>query len=294
MSRSPADAPLGAAGRVLVVAEIGSNHDGRLERATALVDAAARAGADAVQFHSFQASQLHAPRARGATNGRSPALTHDRPERVELRPEWHAVLRDHAGRAGLRFLSTPFDAGRAALLAALGVCAFPVDATDVTHGALLRVVGGYGRPILLGTALASQEDVDVALAAIADGAGAPERRPPVVLVAGPRAGTDGAGDLRALDALARRYDCAVGWSDAHEGTTLVLGAVARGAVIAVKRFTDDRGRQGPAHATALDPAAFGVFAAAIRDLERAIGGGSGRPRRGPRAAEARRVQDDVA
>lgn len=282
MSPSRAEAGFGADGRVLVVAEIGSNHDGRLDRAFALIDAAAAAGADAVQFHSFRGRSPQAPR-DGA---------HPRPERLELLPEWHAPLRDRATGAGLRFLSTPFDEGRAALLAALGVCALPVAASDVTHLALLRAVGGFGRPILLGVALADPGEIDAALAAIDAGAGTPERRPALVLMAGPCGDAGGAGPLRALDTLAAHYPCAVGWADRDPETTLALGAVARGAVVATKPFTDDRSRPGAEHATALDPPALRAFAAAVRDLERALAASPPR-RAGLRRGRARRV-DDVA
>jgi len=261
-------------GATLVVAEIGSNHDGDLDRALALIDAAAAAGADAVQFHSFRA----APAAVGGDRADPDAQAHR--ARVELRTEWYARLRERASACGCAFLATPFDDERATLLAALGVPAFPVAAGDLGRTALLRAVGGFGRPVLLGIAGAKSGAIDAALVAIGEGAGAPPRRPPVVLVTGPNGG-DGA----ALDGVSRldeRHACLVGWSDRQPTPVLALGAVARGACLVVKPFTDDRARRGPEHASALDPAAFAAMVTGIRELEPALG--APRVRRGPLAA----------
>ena len=279
MSLSLGDRAVGS-GPTLVVAEIGSNHDGDLERALALIDAAAAAGADAVQFHSFRAVRAGAVPER-AIHDRAGADAQAHRARVELRTEWHARLRERASARGLVFLATPFDEERATLLAALGVPAFPVAASDLERTVLLRAVGGFGRPVLLGVAGAGRGAIDAALVAIGEGAGAPPRRPPVVLVTGPNLGPNG-GDGAALHGVGRldeRYACLVGWSDRQATPVLAIGAVARGACVVVKPFTDDRARRGPEHASALDPAAFGAMVAAIRELEPALG--EPRTRRGP-------------
>src|SRR5689334_24268576 len=105
VSLSLGDRAVGS-GPTLVVAEIGSNHDGDLERALALIDAAAAAGADAVQFHSFRAARA------GAIPDRAAAETQSHRARVELRTEWHARLRERASTRGLVFLAMPFDEER--------------------------------------------------------------------------------------------------------------------------------------------------------------------------------------
>jgi sialic acid synthase SpsE len=262
VSLSLGDRTVGS-GPTLIVAEIGSNHDGDLERALALIDAAAAAGADAVQFHSFRAAHAGA--------------VHDRDAARELRTEWHARLRERAAARGRIFLATPFDEERATLLAALGVPAFPVASCDLERTPLLRAVGGFGRPVLLGVAGAGSGAIDAALGAIGEGAGAPPRRPPVVLVTGPNGNDDAA--LHGVGRLDERHACLVGWSDRRATPVLALGAVARGACLVVKPFSDDRTRRGPEHGTALDPAAFAAMVAAIRELEPALA--EPRMRRGP-------------
>jgi sialic acid synthase SpsE len=283
VSLSLADRPVGEGAPALLVAEIGSNHDGDLARALALVDAAALAGADAVQFHSFRAARLMAPRVAVAVGERGAPETFARLERVELRTEWHAVLRERAAARGVLFLSTPFDEERAALLAALGVTAFPVAAGDLGHLPLVRALGGFGRPILLGVAGAGRGEIEAAMAAIGEGAGAPPRRPSVVLVAGPGPQDGQGADLGAVGRLDVRHDCLVGWADQQPGHVLAVGAIARGACLVVKRFTDDRARRGRDHASSLDPPSFRAMVDDVRALERALGGDLRALRAGPSA-----------
>jgi N-acetylneuraminate synthase/N,N'-diacetyllegionaminate synthase len=277
---SLADRPVGAGAPCLVVAEIGSNHDGRLDRALALVDAAADAGADAVKFQSFRAATLLARRWPASDGGWQPAGAYPTLERLEVPDAWHAPLRDRAASRGLLFLSTAFDEERARLLAALGVPAMKVASGDLTHLPLLRCLGGFGRPVLLSTGHATPDEIAAALAAVGEGAGTRERQPPVVLLhcVSCYPLESGAANLRALPTLAATYGCPVGWSDHSPGFTLALGAVALGACVVEKHLTDDRRRPGPDHPFAMEPAEMRAMVAAIRELETGLGDGVKRPR----------------
>jgi N,N'-diacetyllegionaminate synthase len=274
-----ADRTIGGGAPCFVIAELGSNHDGSLERALALVDAAADAGADAVKLQSFRAATLVSRRRRLEDGSWRPVEAFPTLERLEVPPEWHVRVRDHAATRGVVFLSTPFDEERAAMLAALGVPAFKIASGDLTHLPLLRRVGAFGRPVLLSTGLATPEEIDAALGALAEGAGGPERRPPVVLLhcVSLYPLRPGEANLRALPTLAARYGCPIGWSDHSPGHTLALGAVALGAAVIEKHLTDDRRRRGPDHGYAMEPAEFQAMVGAVRELESALGDGSKRP-----------------
>jgi sialic acid synthase SpsE len=138
-----------------------------------------------------------------------------------------------------------------------------------------RAAAGYGRAVLLSTGLASEAEIEQALATVADGAGVAERRPPVALVQCARdpLGDVGA-DLRTVVTLRHRFDCLVGWSDHGAGWVHALGAVALGACLVEKPFTDDRRRPGADHATSLEPLDFAAMTSAIRALEGALGDGT--------------------
>jgi len=273
---------LGDGAPCLVIAEIGSNHDGSLERALALVDVAVEAGADAVKFQSFQAATLLARRRPVPGGGWQPAPAYPVLERLEVPAEWHAALRDRATARGALFLSTPFDESRAALLAALGVPAFKVASGDLTHVPLLRRIGGYGRPVLLSTGLATPAEVEAALAAIDVGAGGRARRPAVVLLhcVSLYPLRPGDANLRALGTLAARFGLPVGWSDHSPGHALALAALTLGACVIEKHLTDDRRRPGPDHSFAMEPHEFRAMVAAIREVEAALGDGDKVPRAG--------------
>jgi len=289
----PVDRRIDVGGRALgdgaptfVVAVIGSNHDGDLERALALVDAAADAGADAVRFLSYRASNLLARRQLGPEGWRGTDGFAE-VERLELPASWHALLRNRATERGVVFLSTPFDEGRAGLLAALGVPAFRVASGDVTHLPLLRCLGGFGRPILLSTELATHAEVGAALDAIAAGAEAPGRVPPVVLLGRGAARGPRRGALRILARLRARFALPVGWSDDHRTPVCALGAVALGACVVEKLFTDDRRRPGEEHVRAFEPLELAALVDAIRELERGLL--PGRPVSEPDADARRRA-----
>jgi hypothetical protein len=262
VSLSLGDRTVGS-GPTLIVAEIGSNHDGDLERALALIDAAAAAGADAVQFHSFRAAHAGA--------------VHDRDAARELRTEWHARLRERAAARGRIFLATPFDEERATLLAALGVPAFPVASCDLERTPLLRAVGGFGRTGAARRGRCRQRRDR--RRARRDRGG--RRR---AAASGRRRARDRAERQRRRRAArcraARRAPCVPRRLERPPGDAGArAGAVARGACLVVKPFSDDRTRRGPEHATALDPAAFAAMVAAIRELEPALA--EPRMRRGP-------------
>jgi N-acetylneuraminate synthase/N,N'-diacetyllegionaminate synthase len=279
-----ADRPLGDGAPCLTIAEIGSNHDGSFERALALVDLAAAAGADAVKFQSFHAATLVARRRR-ADDGWRPVEAYPILERLEVPAEWHAPLRDRARERGVLFLSTPFDEERATLLAGLGVPAMKVASGDLTHLPLLRRIGSFGRPVIVSTGLATPEEIDAALAALAEGAGCPARRPPVVLLhcVSLYPLKPGDANLRVLPAMRARHGTLVGWSDHSPGHALALGAVALGACVVEKHFTDDRRRSGPDHSFAMEPGDWRAMVDAIRTLETGLGDGVKRPRPGEEA-----------
>jgi sialic acid synthase SpsE len=275
-----AEREVGDGAPALVVAEIGSNHDGSLERAVALIDCAAEAGADAVKFQSFRAATLLARRWPAPGGGWQPAAAYPTLERLELPEAWHAPLRDRAAARKVLFLSTPFDEGRASLLAALGVPALKVASGDLTHLPLLRRLGAFGRPLLLSTGLATPDEIAAAVEAVEQGAGGAARRPPILLLhcVSLYPLPPGEANLRALPALRARHGCLVGWSDHSAGHALALGAVALGACVVEKHLTDDRRRSGPDHGFAMEPAEFAAMVRAIRELEAGLGDGAERPR----------------
>lgn len=292
----------GAGGRrVTVVAEAGVNHDGSLERARELVDAAAEAGADAVKFQTFRAGAVvrgdadkagYQERATGGDETQREML-----ERLELTDDEQRELRDHCRRAGVEFLSTPFDRESLAFLVEMDVPAIKIGSGDLTNEPLLRAAAAAVRPLVLSTGMATLGEVERALATVAsERLGVPD---PAAALAAEGAWTALREDvtllhctseypapveevnLRAMDTLRSAFGLEVGYSDHTLGLAVPVAAAARGAALVEKHFTLDRGLEGPDHAASTEPDDFRRMVDAIRAVEAALGSG----RKVPSASE---------
>lgn len=269
---------IGGASPPFVIAEAGVNHNGDLETALRLVDAAVMAGADAVKFQTFNARSLTTVAAERAAYQRIRSGAGSQLEMLrslELdRDDWVRLVA-HSRGAGIMFLSTPFDAASVELLGAIGVPALKIGSGDLTNALLLRVVGAQSLPVILSTGMGTLGDVEAAVQELI------------------RAGTDRIAllhctsaypaelsdlNLRAMDALRARFHRPVGLSDHSQGSLAAVAAVARDAAVIEKHLTLDRGMPGPDHDASLDPRGFKVMVDEIHDVWNALGDGSKHPR----------------
>ena len=253
----------------LVVAHVGTAHEGDADAALRLIDAAFQAGADAIAFPVFRATDLLARR---------------HPERQELEAaelsarEWRRVLAS-AKASGLAVLAEAFDIASRDLAVESGVDAFQAHPTDLDHPELLRALASTGRPVVVGASGGEEPLLRDALAA----AGAV-----AALLVGPGAVPAAAEELRLgeLGSLRERHRVPVGFLDPTEGGSafalLVPSlAVAHGADFVEKRLTLDRSRKGRDRAAALAPEDFYRMVELLRQAERARGEGEGAPPRPP-------------
>lgn len=259
---------------VYFIAEIGSNHDGSLQQAKDLIDAACLIGADAVKFQSFSAEQL--------VVRSHPAF--DTLKKLELPKYWHLELATYAHQHGLDFLSTPFDEQKVQWLEEAGVRAYKIASGDMTYHRLLEVVARLGKPLLLATGIATLEEVQTSVRVIE--ASGNEQIAVLHCVSNyPPADEDL--HLNALSTLRRAFPAYVlGLSDHSSGDVGPLGAVTLGARIIEKHITLSRGLKGPDHPYALEVEEFGVMISRIRRLEKMLG----QPDKQPVQAELPEVQ----
>lgn len=252
-----------------VIAEIGSNHDGDLERAKMLIHKAKEAGADAAKFQSFQVEALINSNWKG--NGGwvlDPAW--ETLERLSLPPEWHLILANEAKLAGIDFISTPFDLDRLELLLEIGVPAIKIASGDLTYFELIRNAGRSGKPVILSSGHALLGEVEAALKVLWE-AGCKD----IVLLHTasiyPAEFQDS--NIPAMVSMSQGFQVLVGYSDHTPGSAVPMGAVSLGACMIEKHFTDDKTRSGPDHPFALDAGEFGAMIKQIRQLEMALKGG---------------------
>jgi N-acetylneuraminate synthase len=292
------------ANRTLIIAEAGVNHDGSLEKALALVDAAADAGADIVKFQTFNAKSLAGSSARkadyqqrttDASESQLAMLT-----RLELPQAAHHALIVRASARGIEFLSTPFDDASLAFLLSLELPRIKIGSGDLTNAPLLHAVAKAGARLILSTGMATLGEIEEALGVLAHGYS--RRSDPPGIVAFRAAWRDPAaraalaryvsllhctteypcptGDvnLAAMATMRAAFQLPVGYSDHTDGSEISLAAVALGATIIEKHLTLDRKATGPDHAASLEPDDFKRMVAAIRNVESAMGDGVKAPK----------------
>lgn len=268
--------PIGGGERPFVIAELSANHLGSLERALAIIDAAAGAGCDAIKLQTFtpdsmtlasQSGDFHI--ADGPWQGRS---LWDLYDEAHTPREWHATLFAHARARGLVAFSTPFDAQAVELLAALDAPAFKIASFELVDLELIACAARTNRPLIMSTGMASDEEIGQALeTARRHGTGGIALLHCVSGYPTPIEQTN----LRRLDTLARMADV-VGISDHSPGSTVPIAAVARGASIVEKHLTLARADGGPDAGFSLEPAEMADVVRGCALAWQALGDGSAR------------------
>ncbi len=264
-------------GRVFVVAEIGINHGGSVREGLKLIDGAAECGADAVKFQSFHADRLMIPgRLRFAHQDIDGESAYQMFRRFELTEEDHTELKRHADERGVIFLSTPFDEGSVDFLDRLGVPAFKVASSDVTHIPLLKHIGGKGKPVLLSTGMCYLSEIAEAIWTLKS-AGSGELLLLHCVSAYPASGDSL--NLRAIQTLSNHFDLPVGFSDHSQDAMYALAAACLGAVLIEKHFTLDKNAPGPDHKLSMDCEELTALIRNLRKIEASLGDGRKRPAR---------------
>jgi N,N'-diacetyllegionaminate synthase len=273
-----ADKEVGAGCPCFVIAEAGVNHNGDLDLARKLIDAAVDAKADAVKFQTFRVEELvttTAPKAEYQiqnTGAGESQLDMVRP--LELPPEAFGVLQEYCDSRGIIFISTPFDHGSVDVLAELDVPAFKVGSGELTNWPLLEHISKKGKPVILSTGMATLSEVDEALRVVRD-AGASDV---IVLhcVSNYPASAEEV-NLQAMRTMSRAFPVNIGYSDHTVGIEIPIAAVALGATVIEKHFTLDKTMEGPDHAASLEPSELKEMISSIRSVEAARGDGIKRP-----------------
>jgi N-acetylneuraminate synthase len=257
-----------------IIAEAGVNHNGDVELAKRLVDAACEAGADAIKFQTWVTEKLVLPEARMAEyqkqNLGQEQSQFEMLKSLELGYEQFRQIKAYADRRGILFLSTPDEEDSADFLAELSVLLFKIGSGEVTNLPFLRHVALKGKPIILSTGMSTLGEVETAVRMIED----VNNQQLVLLHCVSDYPADPAEcNLRAMDTMATAFGYPVGFSDHTLGINIAVAAVARGACVLEKHLTLDRTMPGPDHQASLTPDEFATMVSAIRQVESALGSG---------------------
>ena len=244
-------------GKPYFIADVASNHDGSLERAYKLIELAKEAGADAAKFQNFRADTIVSK----TGFDRMPQLSHQATwkksvyevyEDASINQEWTVKLKEKCDEVGLEYMTSPYDFSSVDLVDPY-VNAYKIGSGDITWLEILKYIAEKKKPVILATGASDLADVDRALQCLRKSAKG------IVLM---QCNTNYTAskenfkyiNLNVLKEYRKLYpDCILGLSDHTYGHTTVLGAMALGARVFEKHFTDDNGRVGPDHKFSMNP-----------------------------------------
>lgn len=245
---------IGAEEKPFVIAEMSANHNGSIETAFRIIDAAKKAGADAVKLQTYRPDTITLDcdseefRIRGGLwDGRT---LYDLYREAHMPWEWHAPLFEHARKAGIIIFSSPFDSTAVDLLESLGAPAYKIASFEAIDLPLIRYVAATGKPMIISTGMADDEEINEAVEAAR--AGGCKELALLHCVSGyPAPASDY--NLRTLPEMQRRWGLVTGLSDHTLDNTTAIASVALGASIIEKHFTLDRSGGGPDDSFSLEP-----------------------------------------
>ena len=259
-----------------IIAEAGVNHNGSIDIAKEMIDAAANAGVDYVKFQTFKAETLvtqiaqKAEYQKNVTNKKE--SQYDMIKKLELDISAHKELIEYSKSKDIQFLSTAFDRDSIDMLTELDIPLFKIPSGEITNLPYLRHIGCMRKPIILSTGMAILEEIGDALEVLLNQG--LEKKMITVLhcnTAYPTPMKDV--NLNAMLTIKDELGVKVGYSDHTLGIEVPIAAVALGAVVIEKHFTLDRNFQGPDHAASLEPNELKDMVIAIRNIEKALGSG---------------------
>ena len=262
-------------GHTVIIAEAGVNHNGSIEMAKKLVDAAAEAGADYVKFQTFKSANLVLKNARAANyqrkNMQENALSqYQMLKTLELTYEDHVKLIEYASSQGIKFLSTAFDLESVQLLAEFHLGLWKIPSGEITDYPYLRLIARQHEPVILSTGMSTMEEIEEAVQVLLDNGLSLDHL--TILHCNTEYPTPMCDvNLRAMNTIASVFHTQVGYSDHTLGIEIPIAAVALGASVIEKHFTLDRSLQGPDHKASLEPKELKRMVTAIRNVEAALG-----------------------
>ena len=258
---------IGAAYSPYVICELSGNHNGSLDRALTMIDAAAATGCDAIKIQTYTADTITMDVDRpefkihgGLWDGRS---LYELYQEAQTPFEWHPALFARAAERGVTLFSSPFDETAVDLLDSLGAPAFKIASFEAIDLPLIAYAASKGKPLIISTGMANLDEMHAARekALTAGAAG-------VVMLhcvsSYPAAIEDA--NVRTVADMTNRFDSPIGLSDHTHGTAASVAAIALGACVIEKHFTLARSDGGPDAAFSLEPA---EFSALVRDCKQA-------------------------
>jgi N,N'-diacetyllegionaminate synthase len=261
--------------KVIIIAEAGVNHNGEIDTAKKLIDAAANARVDFVKFQTFKAKNTVTKNANRANyqnvNTKNDDSQFEMLKKLELSEEMHSELVAYCKAKKVKFLSTGFDLESLEFLHNLGIEVFKIPSGEITNLPYLKKIASFKKPIIMSTGMANMLEVEEAYNVLLKEGLAKdditivhcntEYPTPMMDV-----------NLKAMNSIGDKLNVKIGYSDHTLGIEVPIAAVSLGAKVIEKHFTLDRNLPGPDHSASLEPFELKAMVTAIRNIEIAISG----------------------
>jgi len=260
--------------KTLIIAEAGVNHNGNMDLAYKLIDAASEAGADYVKFQTWKSENIiskYAPKAEYQKETTNPGETMlEMEKKLEFPYKNFVYLKEYCCRNGIGFLSSPFDIDSARFLYSMGVDMMKIPSGEITNLPFLEVIAGYPCPILLSTGMSDLSEIEAAIDILRGSV----KKEITVLHCNTQYPTPMKDvNLRVIRTLKECLGLPTGLSDHSLGIEVPIAAAALGAEVIEKHLTLSREMEGPDHKASMEPDEFRYMVECIRNIELALGSG---------------------
>lgn len=261
---------------VLIIAEVGVNHNGDFNIAKKMIDVAKEAGVDVVKFQTsitstskFSEKAEYQKRETGAEGSQLDMI-----KKLRFSFEQHTELKRYCDEVGIVYLSTPFDFESIKFLDELGCAYWKVPSGEIVNVPYLERIGKTGKPVIMSTGMGKIEEIETAIN-ILKANGTSDIKLLQCTTQYPTEYKDV--NLRAMQELKSRFGVEVGLSDHSMGIEVPIAAIALGAVVIEKHFTLDRSMEGPDHKASIEPDELKQMVKSIRNIGEALGTGIKEP-----------------
>ncbi|MDR2951399.1 MAG: N-acetylneuraminate synthase [Prevotella sp.] len=262
--------------RTIIIAEAGVNHNGSIDLAKELIDAAVEADVDYIKFQTFKAKKLASKTAQKAeyqdrnTSSANNESQQEMLSKLELSVDDHNELIAYCQKKNIRFFSTAFDLESVDFLASLNLGLWKIPSGEITNYPYIRRIAQTKEPIILSTGMSDMDDIKAAIQVLVENG--VNKQEITVLHCNTEYPTPMKDvNLKAMNHIAKELGVRIGYSDHTLGIEVPIAAVALGATIIEKHFTLDREMKGPDHKASLEPNELKAMVKAIRNIEEALG-----------------------
>lgn len=260
--------------RCLIIAEVGVNHNGRLDLALKLCDAAKEAGADVVKFQTWRTEAIITNNVKQAEYQKENTGKNESQfamlKKLELSYSDFRKIKEHCDAIGIIFASTADEAESLDFLVSLGIPFIKIGSGEIGNISYLRHIGSKHMPIIFSTGMSTLADIDISLRALHEG-GAMDITLLHCTTSYPCEFENV--NLNAMQTLKAAFKLPVGYSDHTSGNIVSVSAVAMGAKVIEKHFTLCKDMEGPDHKASSTPQEFKKLVQDIRNIEKAMGDG---------------------